>query len=151
MPISNNNRSHWPSTASRRWALVKRRCLANEAVREKEYSELFFTFFFFLKVQTSIEDRSELAERSSQENEEYSSSRIERMLEVKEYGVSITQLEDILNLLTSQMKTQKAMKEEDVPPLPNNADDEDIEGGMEEEILKGTFGGILLNSEGLEE
>ncbi|MCE3050405.1 hypothetical protein HAX54_047135 [Datura stramonium] len=49
------------------------------------------------------------------------------------------------------MTTQKAMKDEDVPSLPNNADDEDIEGRVEEEILKETFEGILLNGEVLEE
>ncbi|MCD7465207.1 hypothetical protein HAX54_000788 [Datura stramonium] len=47
------------------------------------------------------------------------------------------------------MATQKAMKEEDAPSLPNNADDEDIEAGVDEEILEETFKGIILNSEGL--
>ncbi|MCD7465802.1 hypothetical protein HAX54_001970, partial [Datura stramonium] len=60
-------------------------------------------------------------------------------------------LEDRMNLLSSPMTTQKVIKEEDAPSPPNNADDEDIEGGMEEDILKETFQGILLSSEGLEE
>ncbi|MCD9559714.1 hypothetical protein HAX54_017886, partial [Datura stramonium] len=43
------------------------------------------------------------------------------------------------------------MKEEDAPSLPNNADDEDIEEGVEEENFKETFKGIFINNEVLEE
>ncbi|MCE3052316.1 hypothetical protein HAX54_052204, partial [Datura stramonium] len=47
--------------------------------------------------------------------------------------------------------TQKAIKKENTPPLPTNAEEEAIEWGLEEEILKETFKTILLNSGGLEE
>ncbi|MCD9644458.1 hypothetical protein HAX54_032674 [Datura stramonium] len=49
------------------------------------------------------------------------------------------------------MATQKAIKEENIPPLLTNAEEEAIEWGVEEEILKETFKIILLNSGGLEE
>ncbi|MCD9643751.1 hypothetical protein HAX54_031420 [Datura stramonium] len=123
---------------------------------------------------SSSEKEEHFAEMSSQGSEESFSSRIKSMLEVvleqvvstdsrirelrndlldltqkvKDHEVSIRQLKDKINLLPFQMATQQVIKEEKTPPLPTIMEEEAMEWGVEEEILKEMFESILLNSGG---
>ncbi|MCD7469562.1 hypothetical protein HAX54_008674, partial [Datura stramonium] len=65
--------------------------------------------------------------------------------------MAIKRLEDIMNLLSSQMAAQHVTKVIKAPPSPLNVDEEVVGWEVDEEILKETFASILLNGEGLEE